>query len=53
MIEADRITPTLKASPGIPCALLVLAIGCAPAPAPSPVPQWVSETKPYGSVTPP
>ncbi len=53
MIEAYRIIPTLKASPGIPCALLVLAIGCAPAPAPSRVPQWVSETKSYGSVAPP
>jgi len=53
MIEAYRIPPVPKASPGITCALLVFAIGCAPAPAPSHVPQWVSETKSYSSMAPP
>jgi carboxypeptidase Q len=33
-------------------ALLVLVIGCAPAPAPHHIPEWVSETKPYGATSP-
>ncbi|HEU4728871.1 MAG TPA: M20/M25/M40 family metallo-hydrolase [Kofleriaceae bacterium] len=34
-------------------ALLLLAAGCAPAPAAPHVPQWVSETKPYGAAPAP
>ena len=34
-------------------ALFILAIGCAPAPTPHHVPEWVSETKPYGSASVP
>jgi hypothetical protein len=33
-------------------ALIFLVIGCAPAPAPHHVPEWVSDTKPYGAAVP-
>src|SRR5690242_18613954 len=32
-------------------ALLLLVIGCAPAPTPRHVPEWVSDTKPYGGAS--